>query len=622
MIAYRDVVRTTSASALLRELSALAGAGRATDFLVVLGELEQGVADARHPDRDDCTEADTALRDVATTAAGVPVDASVSRRLGALLGRLREATAGAPGPLRVHVPEGYAHYGLDPDAYRAAAEAYRRDVGARATAAVVVGVRSIGTSLSAVVAATLGARSSITVRPRGTSGAREVRATARVGRLLRDGIRAGGDVLVVDEGPGATGETFECVVRWVRGEGIPRSRIVLFPSHDGTMPLGPESRRAWFRASRRYPPPLADGRAARIAALRGWCAPEDLSAGRWRRVVEGAAEAPARPHFERLKFRVRDGAGRTRLLRYAGVGGHLDRLVEGGRALAAALAEVRGAPRFEPPEPEALGFASTPWIEGPIAGRTLAGDRGLRAVLAAYVGARAGRFRAGEAVDAGFWMRVLRENGAEAGTVPSSLLERAAARLEALPVREGVLPDGRLQPWEWIRAGETWAKVDALDHADGFRLPGPADAAWDLAGAAVEATLTGAEVSDLVRHAAGRSGESRGELAEAVAAYRPVYAAAAFGDAALAAREAPDDRDRALLRALARFYEVRLGEEVVRSASSAPLRPGLRRRPGRGAAAEDRGASAESAPDPGRVGDPDGEPRSRASAARTSSTRA
>ena len=50
--------------------------------------------------------------------------------------------------------------------------------------------------------------------------------------------------------------------------------------------------------------------------------------------------------------------------------------------------------------------------------------------------------------------------------------------------------DGRMHPWEWIVGRDgALVKTDALDHHQAHDLIGCQDAAWDLAGAAIEFDL-------------------------------------------------------------------------------------------------------------------------------------
>jgi hypothetical protein len=108
-------------------------------------------------------------------------------------------------------------------------------------------------------------------------------------------------------------------------------------------------------------------------------------------------------------------------------------------------------------------------------------------------------------------------------------------------------------------------KLDAIDHGDGVRLPGPADPAWDVAGAAVEFRLDDAAVDELVERCARAAGESAAALARAVAAYRAPYAACQLGEVALSAREGLAETDRARLLREADRYTHLLRCELARA---------------------------------------------------------
>src|SRR5690606_28658650 len=101
---------------------------------------------------------------------------------------------------------------------------------------------------------------------------------------------------------------------------------------------------------------------------------------------------------------------------------------------------------------------------------------------------------------------------------------------------------GRLAPWEWLRTARGWLKVDAVDHGDGIHLPGPADAAWDLAGAWIEHELDDRDAEAIA--------PDRESLA-AARAYLAPYAACALGDAVLVARAAPPAEQSVLRREVA-----------------------------------------------------------------------
>lgn len=567
MIVYRDPWRTVETARELAALRRAAAAADAAGVLVRLGELEQAAVDALHPREDGWTAVDEAFRRAARRVAaaflaaerGVPSPAPLRAALAAL-----DAHAGRlPPRLVVRPPEGYAHYALDPRGYVRAAERYRAAVGAaRAARAVVIGVRSIGTSLSAVVAAVVGAGRTATVRPRGETGARRVAADAALSRRLVDWLRAGGDALIVDEGPGATGETFAAVAAWLRELGVEDRRIVLFPSRDWGMPLAPPERAAWFGAARKFAPPIGDDRPTHVAARLGLAAPRSLCGGRWRDVVPGAARLPACTGHERAKHLAAARDGSAALLRFAGLGRWGAEAADRARRLAAADAG-----------PEVLGFhdgfLALRWAEGAPVTRDAGRDPAFRAALTRYLAVRAKAFVTGREVDAAPILEMLRTNAAEALGPATPGLGPALRRLERLPAREAVVADARVHAWEWVRTAAGFAKVDAVDHGDGLRLPGPTDRAWDLAGAVVEFDLDEPAAAELVRRCAGTAPAEAAALAAAVAAYRPAYAALQLGAAMLAMHEAEDAEDRARWQVEAGRYRAALADALLRAEAGA-----------------------------------------------------
>lgn len=565
MIVYRSPFHLVSTRSELDRLADFVEAGVETDFLVALGELEQGVVDSLHPDADGWGPIEAGLRRAMLHAGA----AFLARRAGRPPDGFRDARrelatlppSALPDRIEVHPPEGYAHYALDPGGYAAAATAYFAEVGAeRASRAVVIGIRSIGTSLSAVVAAAIGSERSITVRPRGRPGQRWIQSEPSLQSLLARWLPERGDALIVDEGPGATGETLDVVATWLRGMGWPGDRIVLFVSRTWGMPLAGPDRRAWFEAARKYVPPGNDLRPAALAARLGASHVHDLSAGRWREVIPGAHTETASVGHERIKVLATDDHGTSFLIRYAGLG----RWGKATTERATRLASAGHGPEFLGIEE---GFLIQRWIEGSPLRRADCHDPTFLATLADYLSDRAGILRTGRVVDRVPTLEMLVENAEEAfgGTAPG--LAAAVRRLEELPAREAVIADARLQPREWIATAHGFRKVDALDHGDGLRLPGPTDAAWDLAGAAVELGLDAATVAEIARRQARATGDETRELLRATAAYRAPYTALRLAEARLAAWEATTDLDRHRLEAEAAAYHRALADELERAAN-------------------------------------------------------
>jgi hypothetical protein len=131
--------------------------------------------------------------------------------------------------LRFKTPEGFAFYGLSPEQYRRAARRWMEVNGTRGDV-IVIGIRSIGTTLSRVVTEELVvggiAARRCTVRTEGHPFSR----TVRLPEWIERGAAA---YLVVDEGPGMSGSSFLAVGAELQKRGVGRERIHFFPSHDG-----------------------------------------------------------------------------------------------------------------------------------------------------------------------------------------------------------------------------------------------------------------------------------------------------------------------------------------------------------------------------------------------------
>jgi hypothetical protein len=127
--------------------------------------------------------------------------------------------------IELKTPEGFAFYQLHPEQYRRAARRWLRESGVNG-AVVVIGIRSIGTSLSRVVAEEIGNCQRCTVRTKGDPFSRAV--------TLPEWIDASAAAyMVVDEGPGLSGSSFAAVCHELELRGVPRAKIHFFPSHSG-----------------------------------------------------------------------------------------------------------------------------------------------------------------------------------------------------------------------------------------------------------------------------------------------------------------------------------------------------------------------------------------------------
>ncbi|MFC7538019.1 hypothetical protein ACFQPG_11710 [Sphingomonas sp. GCM10030256] len=391
-----------------------------------------------------------------------------------------------PGEVELRTPEGYAFYALYPEAYAAAARSLNLSAPPR-----VIGLRSIGTGLAAVVAAALDAPPPVTIRPHGDPFARTLAIAPRLAAALLDGSP---HYVIVDEGPGLSGSSFGAVADWLEEHGVPRERIAFLPGHSN--PLGPEAaaphRARWSKAQRPAVPPdelLADRLQQWVVHQVGaLSAPlQDISGGAWRS-LRGTDETiwPAvNPLWERRKFLAHTGCG-SWLVKFAGLG----RI--GARKLDLSTRLHRAGFGAEPAG-LAHGWLIERWHDDARPARPNLDE------LASYLALRRS-FPA-----------------PSVGATPHSLLVMAhrnapewlgdwspdADRIAA--AQRPVAIDGRMEAHEWLRrrSGQL-LKADALDHHAGHELIGCQDIAWDVAGAIVELDL-GSEDTELLSRRLGVS---------------------------------------------------------------------------------------------------------------------
>ncbi|HUR95812.1 MAG TPA: hypothetical protein VMY76_14610 [Gemmatimonadales bacterium] len=522
MLVYRDRHCRVRASQMLadalyqleRIAPGHAGAhDRAVRLLIDVGVLEAGVADAIHADADSLCPVTDRLR-AASVAAGHLTWHSwrgshdeMARWLDRLRVALGAPAGELPAEIETSVPEGYAYYGLYPETYLSAAAEVAQS---RSKPRVVcIGLRSIGTSLSAVVAAALEELGrevrSLTLRPRGHPFDRRPRLSDSLAQLIQSHSDA--LFLLVDEGPGLSGSSLAGTARQLRELGVGDADIVLMPSWrtDGQELRSPKARETWRRSAQFTASFdevwVSSGRLGDVVSGRRL---EDLSAGAWRAVVyEGPARYPAvQPQHERRKFLAR-ASGKDRepdlLLRFVGLGRYADGVVDRGQELAEAGFVM-------PPRRLEHGFMVTEFSQGEPVDRRDA-DESLIDTMARYL-AHIRRTRpARSAVDSDLHA-MARANIAEGlGEAAGDGLSRW---LDTWPMPAAEPPtalDARMFPYEWLRTTDGFVKTDALDHHDDHFYPGPQDIAWDVAGTCVEFGFSPARRARFVERYRAASGD-------------------------------------------------------------------------------------------------------------------
>jgi len=500
-------LRAAIADALAECLAAPPGLARhqwLVGAFILAGELAQGLADARFANAGtdgwsaaDITESKFLLALAKAVAHSWESGFAASPALPPNWRELLAALAGL-SPITVRRPEGYAFYALYPEAYSVAAK--RSGLGPRTR---VIGIRSIGTGLSAMVAAGLDAAPPVTLRPAGHPFGRRPEISRELATHILGDPET--DFAIVDEGPGLSGSSFGGVADWLAEHGVSEERLHFFPGHDG--PLGPQARPDHRARWERRPRHVVDFDALILHAGRaehqlerwlcGLLGPlqgplEDISGGDWRKLRPGSFP-PADGRLERRKFLVHAN-GRRFLVKFAGLG------MDAAHRLARAqkLATAGFSPR---PIGLCHGFLVEEWQEGtPLDPRT--GDRAaLIERTAAYIAFRtlhlpADAPGAGPSALASMAVANTRE---ALGELHAARLEAALADIGNLPVHP-VDTDNRMHAWEWlITTDGRLLKTDALDHSSAHDLVGRQDPAWDIAGAMVELDLSSEERNALVQ---------------------------------------------------------------------------------------------------------------------------
>lgn len=470
-----------------------------------------------------------------------------------------------PDELDVRAPEGFAHYAVYPESYLAAAETLPRGP------LTVIGLRSIGTTLAAVVAAAHpGSTRPITVRPVGHPFRRELRLHPDLAAAMRPA--PGGAVAIVDEGPGLSGSSVAAVASRIEDDGVPLDRVHLLPSHAGEP--GPEAddaiRRIW-RGARRHVRSFDEtvlGSTAASNRLEGWVADlvgaprgplVDISGGAWRGrlALPPASWPPVHGWGERRKFLL-DAEGGRWLLKFAG----LERVGRSKARLAAILSEAGFVPAHAGMR---HGFVVERWRDDARPLASASPERGaLLPRLGAYLGLRARAFplEPGRGASPERLLAMARANAAEElGKGAARALDGWRPALDRLARRvRPVAVDARLHVWEWLSTPDGLLKADALDHHAGHDLVGCQDIAWDVVGAGVELGLSEAEVTLLAERVEREGGAAVDP--ELLAFLRPAYLAFQLGYWTFAQGGASDAAELGRLRAAARRYRDALGLEL------------------------------------------------------------
>ncbi len=546
--------------------------GDAVEVLIEWGEFASGVIDAVCPQEDTRNNLTRAL-DEAGVIAGHIFRSSwekvergegdnkapmkwASGLKGAIHGLFR---LDLPGDITLREPEGFAHYGLYPETYLEAARRFFDEN--RPKRAACIGLRSIGVSLSAVVAAVLEdkgcAVSPFTLRPREHPFNRRVILSGVLASEL-PGTRAD-YYLIVDEGPGLSGTSLSSAADSLSSLGIPDDRIVLFPSWepDGANFFSESARRRWQR-HKKYTGSFEDiwVRSGRLAGP-DRPAPVDVSAGFWRgRFFEDSSGYPAvDPYHEKRKYLFDGGSGGQGLLRFAGLGRY-------GRIKLSRAGKLSGAGFIQKVHGLKDGFLDVGFEQGrPVTKGSIRPE--LLDRMGEYLAFIKNQLPARKdmAFDELYGM-------AERNTLLGlgqewakrlNLLEGFRKLVEDSPPSE---VDGRMLPHEWIDTGHGYIKADGFDHFSDQFFPCAQDIAWDMAGAMAEFGLDRHCSDRLMERYISLTGDR--DVKARLSFFSIAYLAYRLGYCTFAEREMRHTPDGPRFKALLEGYGLMLKREILK----------------------------------------------------------
>ncbi len=611
MIVYGDPQFKIGAADLLKAVCERLFSTREEDIdelrslLIHAGQLEQAIEDSpAHQVSAALTRKITGLAAVAFHAAWSACQPELDplRNTSSALEELRQILRDANGfsseHVTVKIPEGFEFYALYPEQYCLSALSWSRHnpCSNRDRTVLVVGIRSIGTTLSALVAATLEAigwrTNRITVRPSGPPFAR----TLELPSSVRNNAQF---ALVVDEGPGLSGSSMAAVARALVESGFARPQISFLPGHAGEPgPAASAEVRSWWTNIPRYVTALEDVRWNGLSlteALRkkscelvgenspnevpclgftsqpGFKLPpkpfslspsqgerargersiyfleapeagqsvhlEDFSAGLWRNAIFSTPSMwpwAAIP-FERMKYRCSISDDVSILWKFVGLGSLRQ------EATGTVWQSADSSNQSWSPQPLGWfrGFIALPWINGKRLSCKDGRDPDILNHISHYVAAVSKPpLPPGEqAASLARLEQMLFWNTKEA--LGDTLAERAlrtARKLRNL----GSCPaygDGRLAPYEWVRTQAGYViKPGAGGHDTDHTIIGRQPVYWDVAAAMVEWKLSACSRLLAAMRVTGIALRS-----EALPFFRLAYAAFRMGQASLCADACADD---------------------------------------------------------------------------------
>lgn len=453
---FRDGKTSVSGPAMLRELIARLEKPRRemlVDCVIQAGQLECGVADRDDPATARCSELTDALAMALVSGQTASDSQQIAQRIQ------------VPDTISIAPPEGFTYYALHPLDF---AHVMLR-MPPEPAACALVGIRSIGTTLSAVAMAALKQlgrpAERITVRPTGHPYGRNASFSFSQLEWIRRQLSVSARFLLLDEGPGRSGSTFLAVAEELVRAGVAANAISVIGtrSFDPAELYSENSLARWQHFHFLPTTPSGNSRFAGCIHAGG---------GEWRSLLFPSPDCwpETWAQMERAKYLSPD---RNRLFKFEGMGPMGMRIRERAFALADA--------GFSPVATDiGDGFLAYDVVEGrPARAEDLSAP--MLDQFAKYLAFRCSEFAAPQCHGSELKLMLehnLRQEFGNADSIPN---------VDALVPEAPVITDGCMQPYEWVvTSGGRLLKTDGISHGDNHFFPGPCNIAWDLAGAAVE----------------------------------------------------------------------------------------------------------------------------------------
>jgi hypothetical protein len=391
-----------------------------------------------------------------------------------------------PERMTIKTPEGYAYYGLYPETYIKAAEKFSYDF--NTGSAVCIGIRSIGTSLSALIAATLQKCGwqieSFTIRPRGHPFAKTTKLSSKLKKKILEWKNS--KFLIIDEGPELSGSTMTCVAKELVNIGIKKNDIFFFPASNKPPHtfFSEDAERIWYE----HPKYICSFESLFEKGQELVFFPDmisvNLSAGKWRDLFyDGTRDFPAvNPNHEKRKYLLRND-NRVFLAKFEGF-----KLFSKEKfRIAQELAALNFSPAIESCQ---NGFFIFQFVPGkPLDAKEV--NHSLIDQLAKYVSVRKQIAPSKNHSDLDLLFDMMIVNVDEGlGPQWREKLQKCHWAHDELS-REGTCAvDGKMLPHKWIKTQNGFLKTDSLDHHCDQFLPQCQDIAWDVAGICTEFKLS------------------------------------------------------------------------------------------------------------------------------------